>query len=152
MRVIRIVAIAFIISLLFIVGCNKTTSPCLPLPNSASYIVNAYDESDSTGGYFNKNIINFLLTESTTSYAGGDNCPDESCSITLKLQNLTPKKVTFSYNLGFVWNNGGSSQAFQGNTITIDSAATLNVGTLSNNCSVVTAPTTTVQLSQISYQ
>jgi hypothetical protein len=152
MTIIRVLAIAFIVSLVCMIGCNTATSPCLPLPNSTNYTVNAFDESDSTSSYFNKNIINFILTESTTSYAGADNCPDESCGISLKLQNLTTKKVTFNYTLGFIYNNGGSTQNFQGINITIDSAATLNVGTLSTNCSVVTAPTTTVQLSQIGYQ
>ncbi len=152
MTIIRVLSIAFIISLVFIIGCDKTTSPCLPLPNSASYTVNAFDESDSSSSYFNKNIVNFLFTESTTSYAGADNCPNESCGITLKIQNLTSKKVTFNYTLGFTYNNGGSTQSYQGNNIVIDSAGTYNAGTLSNNCSVVTAPTTTVQLSQITYQ
>lgn len=151
MTIIRLIAISLIISIFIIAGCDKSnTSPCVSIPGSSSYTVNAFDESDTTGGYFGDSIANFIFTESTTNYTGVGNCPDNSCSISLNIKNLTSKKVTFKYTVGFTYNNGASTQNFQGNA-SIASAGTFNAGTLSNNCSVVTAPVTSVQLSQISY-
>lgn len=153
MKIIRLSAIALFVSLLIIAGCDKNTvSTCVPIPNSLTYTVNAFDESsDSSDEYFNKNITNFMFTESATTYSGVGNCPNESCSIGLQIKNLTSKKITFKYAVGLIYNNGANTWSFDDST-SIDSMSSVNIGTLNNDCEIVTAPTTTVQLSKIVYK
>jgi len=151
MKLIRLLAITLLVSTVIIAGCDKNNPSCVPFPNSFIYTLDAYDAVDTTSVYFNKRIATFSFTQSTTSYSGVGNCPSENCSINLKIQNLTPKKVTFKYNIGLIYNNNATTFTVIDST-TLDSMATNTIGTLSNNCSVVTAPTTTVQLSHITYQ
>lgn len=152
MIVVRVLSVVFLFSILIIAGCVKDAGPnCVALPGQEVYTVNAFDESDSSSKYFGKNVANFIFTESVINYTGAGNCPDESCGISLQIRNLVNQKVTFNYTVSLT-PSSGAAQFFQGTATMADSGANYNVGSLSSNCSIVTAPTTTVQLSKITYQ
>ena len=122
-------------------SCTKTSST-----NVRS--INFFDLKTSSP-YYNQVVANFKFNQTSNTYSGGTACPSMDCGTTLVIQNATPKKITFDYNI--IFNLNLISWNYQG-VATIAANSSLDVGQLNSNCGSISLGAISIQSASVTYQ